>query len=412
MNRGIAGLVFAAAGACGLLWVQANHPLWGGHLVVDPVVYWQRALSFHANGGTWALLGMNEYQPGALWFFAAVMAAAGGRELEVFLPALLWINLALLVAHVALARMFVSAGAAWLMLCFAVLVGPILLCRFELPVSLLVLCAWRLWRLAFFLPAGFLLGAATATKVYPVLLVPLLVVAAWREGGTRRGLGAAVAWMAGGVAVAGALLLAGGGLADVLTALRFHFDKPFGLEGLLGSGIPLLQGLLGIPLRLAPRNGMHGFDSDLGAFPTFLLEWCWLPAVAAVIWMILRQPRELRCAEPGALFVLLGWYVLLGKLTAPQYAWWALPFLALAAGARLPRTSRIAVPVLLSASLLLAQYVYPLNYSGFVACFGGDYLRSPLYWLNLVRNIFWLAALVIATRAVLPRRAAGRAPTA
>ena len=399
----IRGLFALATGAvCWLLWFQATHALWYPHIAVDPLVYWNRAIGFHENGGTWASMGMNEYQPGALWFFAGVMGLVGGKcEFEPFLHALMTVNLALLVAHVLLARVFVSTRAAWLMLFFAVLVGPILLCRFELLVSLLVLLAWLCWRRGSYLPAGLFVGAATATKVYPVLLVPLLLVAAWRDGRTSRAATALFGWVAGGIFVSGSLGLFGCDADDIVAALRFHFDKPFGVEGLLGSGIPLLQGLLGIPLRLAPRNGIHGFESDLGVLPTFLLEWCWLAAAIAVVVMIVRMPASLRCAAPGALFVLLGWYVLLGKLTAPQYAWWALPFLALVPTDWMERGAWRGLLALLAMSLVLAQIVYPLNYSEFLQSFQGDYLNNRIYRLNLVKNVFWLAALVVATRALM-----------
>lgn len=402
MIRGIIALALATLAGCWLLWFQANHALWQPHIVVDPVVYWNRALSFHENAGTWARMGVNEYQPGALWFFAAVMVLTGGPcDFEKFLPVLMGVNLLLLVAHVVLARVFVSSRAAWLMLLFAVLVGPILLCRFELLVSLLVLAGWGLWQRGMFMPAGFFLGVATATKVYPVLLVPLLVLAAWRDGRAARAGAAAFACVGGAYVVVGALGLFGCGWEGVVAAMRFHFDKPFGVEGLLGSGIPLLQGILGIPLRMAPRNGIHGFESDLGTTATFLLEWCWLPAALAVVWAIACLPRSGRCAAPGALFVLLGWYVLLGKLTAPQYAWWALPFLALAPGAWMSRGAWCVLLCLLSAALIAAQIVYPLNYSEFLACFGGNYLLNRIFWLNLLKNLLWLGALFLATRALL-----------
>jgi hypothetical protein len=401
MIRGPVALAFATVGVCWLLWFQASHEFWYPHIAVDPVVYWSRATSFHEQGGSWAALGMNEYQPGALWFFAALMALAGGKcSFEQFFPVLLMSNALLLAAHVALARVFVSIRAAWLILLFAVLVGPILFCRFELLVSLLVLLGWLFWRRGWFLSAGVLLGAATATKVYPVLLVPLLLMAAWREGRWSLAASGLFGWAVGGFFVAGAFGLFGGEAEDIWSALQFHFDKPFGVEGMLGSGIPLLQGLLGIPLRLAPRNGIHGFESDLGALPTFLLEWCWLPVFAAVGWAVLRLPRDERCAAPGALFVLFGWYVLLGKLTAPQYAWWALPFLALAPAAWMTRGEWRWVIALLAASLVLAQIVYPLNYSEFLECFRGDYLGNRIFRLNLLKNLLWLLALLVASRAL------------
>lgn len=403
MTRGSIALALGTIAGCWLLWSQANHALWSPHIVVDPVVYWGRALSFYENGGSWAQMGMNEYQPGALWFFAAVLVLGGGAcDFGTFLPVLMRVNLAFIVAHVVLARIFVSNRAAWLMLLFAVLAGPILLCRFELVVSLLVLLAWIFWRRGLFMPAGFLLGTATATKVYPVLFVPLLLVAAWREGRVKQSCAAVLAWLGGGFFIAGALGLFGCDWDDIAAAMRFHFDKPFGVEGLLGSGIPLLQGLLGIPLRMAPRNGIHGFESDLGGAATFVLEWCWLLAFLAVVWAIIaRCPRSERCAAPGALFVLFGWYVLLGKLTAPQYAWWALPFLALAPAAWMTRGEWRTLLVMLIAALVAAQFVYPLNYSEFLECFNGSYLSNRIYWLNVLKNILWLCVLVITTRALL-----------
>lgn len=403
MVRRHGALILATIFACWLLWTQANHPLWQPHIVVDPVVYWQRALSFHESGGTWAPMGMNEYQPGALWFFAGVMAASGGAgEFDVFFGALMAANLLLLAAHVALARIFASARAAWLMLLFALLVGPILLCRFELLVSLLVLIAWVFWQRGIFAPSAVILGMATATKVYPVLLLPLLTVAAWREGKWSRAGAVAFAWLAAGVLVAGSLAIFGSGWSDIAAAIHFHFDKPFGVEGLLGSGIPVLQSVLGIPLRMAPRNGIHGFESDLGALPTFLLEWCWLGAFAAVAWLIVsRCPCTERCAAPGAIFVLFGWYVLLGKLTAPQYAWWALPFLALAPVSFLSRAEWKFLLGLLTVALVAAQLVYPLNYSELLGCFSGNYMGNRIFLLNAAKNVFWFAAMIVATCGLL-----------
>jgi len=403
MIRELAGLVLATLAVCSLLWIQANHPLWQPHIVVDPVVYWQRALSFYEGGGSWAPMGMNEYQPGALWFFAWVMAASGGAgDFDKFLRAFMATNLLLLAAHVALARIFASARAAWLMIFFALLVGPILLCRFELFVSMLVLAAWVLWQRGALISSALLLGMATATKVYPVLLVPLLAVAAWREGKWLRAGAVVFAWLAGGIFVAGMLGLFGAASDDLVAAMRFHFDKPFGLEGMLGSGIPLLQAALGIPLRMAPRNGIHGFEPDLGAPATFLLEWCWLGAFVAVAWLIIsRCPRCLRCAAPGAIFVLFGWYVLLGKLTLPQYAWWALPFLALSPACFFSRGEWRALLILLTISLVAAQVVYPLNYSAFLPCFSGNGIGDRIFLLNLAKNILWLAVMLVATRALL-----------
>lgn len=186
-------------------------------------------------------------------------------------------------------------------------------------------------------------------------------------------------------------------------ALHFHFDKPFGIEGLLGSGIPLVQALLGIPLRMAPRNGIYGFESDLGAAVTFALEWFWLPAVAAVIWIVWRREDGRTWPPAAAMFVLFGWYVVLGKLMAPQYLWWTVPFLAFVPSGWFCRGQWRAVAGLTAATLVLGQIVYPVNYSEFLACFNGDYLSNRFYWLNLGKNLLWLGAVAVATVALVRR---------
>jgi hypothetical protein len=395
-------LTVATLAVMWVLWTQVHDERWHSHIVVDPVVYWQRADSFFTHDGSWSGLKMNEYQPGALWFFAAVGSATGAPgEFGPFLERLFIANLLLLAGHVVLARFCGPAISPWLMLFFALLTGPLLLCRFELLVSLLVLGAWALWARGHLSPASFLLGLATATKVYPVLLVPFVVCSAWQRGGWRTAAREFALWIAGGFLVVGTLGMWGSPWRAVRAALQYHFDKPFGIEGLLGSGIPLAQWLLGIPLRMAPRNGIYGFESDLGALVTFLLPWSWMVAAAAVFFLVWRRKRADFWSDPGALFVLFGWYVVLGKLMAPQYTWWAVPFLALTEPHWLGPRRRVAVILLVAASLVLGQIVYPLNYSEFLAGFNGEYFRNRMFWLNLVKNLLWLAAMVVATVALV-----------
>lgn len=403
-------LALATLAVMWVLWTQVHDPRWQSHIVVDPVVYWQRATTFFANDGSWSGLETNEYQPGALWFFAAVGSATGAPgEFDPFLKGFFIVNLLLLAGHVVLARFCGPVISPWLMLFFALLTGPLLLCRFELWVSLLVLGAWALWARGHLSPTSFLLGVATATKIYPVLLVPFVTASAGSRGGWRAAWRSALWWVAGGFLVLGTVGLWGSEWKDVRAALEFHFDKPFGIEGLLGSGIPLVQWWLGIPLRMAPRNGIYGFESDLGAVATFLLQWSWVVAVAGIFFLLWRRVRAGWWSEPGVIFVLFGWYVVLGKLMAPQYTWWAVPFLALTEPAWLGPRRRVAVISLAAASLLLGQIVYPLNYSEFLAGFNGEYFRNRMFWLNLVKNLFWLAAIVIATTALFRRSGAERA---
>ena len=49
-----ASLIVATLAVMWVLWTQVHDPRWQSHIVVDPVVYWQRATSFHAHDGSWS----------------------------------------------------------------------------------------------------------------------------------------------------------------------------------------------------------------------------------------------------------------------------------------------------------------------------------------------------------------------
>jgi hypothetical protein len=409
-KAGVDASLFVLACAAGWVLFQfANHPWWHPHIIVDVVVFCGRAESFFRNGFTWELT-MNEYQPGALWFFAGVMGLGGGdKGFARFSETLMFVNLALLALHIFLARAFVSRRAAWAILVFGFLIGPILLCRFELLVSFFVIVAWILWTRGCYNPAGFFIGVAIATKLYPVLFVPLLLVACWRERGFVRALDSLlhVAW--GGLLVVGGLALFGSNLNSMLAAFRFHMDKPFGVEGLLGSTVPLLQYIYDIPLRMAPRNGIHGFEPDIfGAYSETLLGWIWVPFVIVVGALILLQKRADRCAPADGLFLFIGTYVLLGKLVAPQYAWWALPFLAFIPVKFMGTGRWIWSVALMGVTLLLSQIVYPLNYSEFLDSFKGEAVEGWIFAVNFTKNMLWLYVILLVSGSFLKRTVEAR----
>jgi len=390
-------LLFLLLG-CLALWFAAWHPWWHGHIVVDPFVYWTRSTSFFAHGLSWGHLGYNEYQPGALWFFAAVGLLSGlNVGFEHFLSTLMLVNLVIFALHVLLARLAVSRAAAVVMIILGVLVGPILLCRFELLVSLMVIGSWLLWSRGHVGGSAVLLGVATATKLYPLLLLPLLLWAAWSHGDKLLGAVKVVLyWAIGGFFVVGWLGLFGCYWVDILDSVKFHLDKPFGVDGLLGSLVPVTQYLLDIPLQMAPRNGIHGFEQGMGVLIGLALSWLWVPVVLFITLTITTSTSQQ--SSPLGVFLLLAWYVLLGKLTAPQYAWWALPFFALSFRGGILDLRLRAPLVAVCCALLISQLIYPVYYSEFLACFSGNYGGNKFFWVNTVKNLLWLAALVVATR--------------
>lgn len=389
-------LIFSTAALVLLLWTRASDPRWLGHLQIDPVVFQTRAVSFLEHS-SWAHAGTNEYQPGALWFFVATACGLDDpRNFDDFRHALLIANAILLCLHILLAAVFGEKHTPWVMMILAAATGPILLYRFELLVSLLVLTGWLFWRRGHLNTCGFFLGLAMATKIYPILLAPLLLFGAWISGKIRKGISSMFAWALGLFGMTFSLLIFGAQSQELMSAIKFHINKPFGIDGSLGSLVPILQNILDIPLRMAPRNGIHGFDSDLGGFATTAITWIWFPIALGVIGLILRKQRGVGYPNAGDLFVLLGVFAGFGKLMAPQYTWWALSLLPFAPANWLSRKQWTTMLVLLISSLLIGQVVYPLNYSEFINSFSANPLENPLFWINSVKNLLWLAAVGIA----------------
>ena len=378
-----------------LIW-QAKNPVWQMHLRADTVIYHHRITTFLPNH-SWSTLKENEYQPGALWWMLVpAYFASDNTSYNSYLTAFWAINLLLLGTHIFLAERFGSPAAPWVMLAVATAIGPILLYRFELIVSLMVLIAWLLWREKRWGLASFLLGVATATKMYPLILLPLLTAQAWRTDGIRGALRSLTGFLLGLVAPVISLLLAGSTLGAIDSALNFHRDKPIGLDGALGSLIPILQRLMGISLRMAPRNSIHGFDTDISLLKP-LIDWLWLPLYLGTLSLLLRKVPKEKYADAGALFTLMLAFLIFQKNNNPQYAWWAASLLPMISSTWLSKKTNTFLVLLVSVSLLLAQLVYPIHYQDLLdAFYGGHPTASLAFLVNLVKNLLGIAALLIS----------------
>lgn len=396
----------------GVLVVQAYHPLWRPHLQVDVVTFQLRAVYF-LDHASWAGLGHNEYQPGALWFFVLLgPLSAAAHNFDAFLTATILVNAALLVGHFYLFARYGPRHAPLVLLVLALASGPILLHRFELIVSLIVLVAWFRFRFLDTSGGAFLLGIATAIKVYPVVLLPVILVAA-----ARRRFGSAIEAglaFAGGLAIPVGLYLATGGtIAALREALSFHQSKPVGLEGVVGVSVMLVQWLLGLPLRITPGFGVHGFTSDVPLLTNSVLDLVWLVPTGLVFLAIVWLSSRRGLANPVYALVLLMVFVIFSKVLNPQYLWWFLVFLPWVAASWWSPARWVLVVAIAAASLLLTQLIYPINYSEYLAWFNQPGQSPWLFIASVVRNVLLLLLLGLTLPEIYRRaRVRRRAPAA
>ncbi len=339
-----------------------------------------------------------EYPPGALPAFIvpALLSEdqSGFRTVFEDLMALFGVVTVLLTAvtlrGLRASRRHTLAALA-LVAAFPLLLGSVVLTRFDLYPAALVAGALaalvhRRDRLGFVL-----LGAAMAVKLFPGVLVPVALGYVWRRRGRREAL-LCLALCAGVVALAYLpfVVLAPGGIAY---SLGHQLSRPLQIES-LGSAFYLgAHHLFGLHAEMRSGHGSQNLYATGTAVTATLLS---LVQIAALAWIWLRRPvtnEELVRWSAAALVA----FVALGKVLSPQFLIWLVPVVPLVAGIRGLRAS-----ALLAFALVVTQLWFPARYWGLAR--GLDPIPSALV---LLRDLVLVAVLVVLVR---DRREPARSP--
>jgi hypothetical protein len=241
---------------------------------------------------------------------------------------------------------------------------------------------------------GLCLGVAIASKLYPVVLLPILAAYLLVPGRRRE----AVAFVT--VAVAASILPLLPALAvdpnAALSFVRYQVERPLEMETLPG-GVLRLAGLLGVIPR--PER-LNAFSSENVVSPEATAVLAILPIVAIALltfvtaWAVLRFRDEYNArgrVNTGTLvsfcvLVLLA-FLATAKVFSPQYIVWLLPFAALLS---------LRQGLIFFAMFALTFVVYPASWSAFIA-----YDPLPLIALN-VRNLLLVGLLVALVNELAP----------
>jgi Glycosyltransferase family 87 len=310
-----------------------------------------------------------EYPPGALPVFVAPALVGDYPTSFAWLMAI--VGLALVVA-VALA----SPRAAFFTALAPVLVGSLILSRFDLWPALLVAGALAALLHGRHRLGWALLGGAVAAKLWPLVLVPLALTWSVRRGTGRSALvGAAVA----AACFVPFAIVAPHGL---WASLRGQASRPLQVES-LGAAVLTTFAQPHVISSHGSQNlvghGAAGAAPSAAGVASLLAVWIAFARGAATEARFLRS-----CAAAVAAFVAFD------KVLSPQYLIWLIPLVPLVRGAR-----GVAAAALLTAACVLTQVWFPLRYWDYVYGF-------HLAWVVLLRDAVLVALFAVLA---LPARA-------
>jgi hypothetical protein len=381
-------LCVLAAGWALTLWVAP----WSDERVNDLFVYRSYAEPVLAGALPYRDV-FSEYPP--LASAAVALPGLAGTDAESFRLAFAGWTLALAAAVVLLCgalagrtggnrRRALSAAALMPLLC-----GALVRTHFDLaPVALtltalLLLCRER--------PRAGLavLGLGVMTKGFPLVVAPVALAWLAGRGRTRE------AWQAAAALLTVVAVLGGAALAaspdGALDAVRYHLDRPVQVESTPALGVIALDGVgLGEALAVKSHRSdglVHPADGFvIGALAALMAG---LLALLALLASKRPAPRDLVLASLAAVTA----FAVLGKVLSPQFVIWVLPMGALAVAWRMH-----ALAAAVAAAAILTQIEFPARYFELVA-------REPFpLAVVALRNAALAAALVLAVRALQPRR--------
>ena len=397
-----ARVLLALAVGLGLLtasWAALHLPPFDSDQIIDTPVYQDYGERMAAGEVPYRDFEL-EYPPGALPVFWLPTIGPAEHYRSIF-EILMWTCAAALLALVvrAVADRGASPGrvlaAAVLVGLFPLLLGSVVLTRYDLWPAALTAAALAALLSGRERLALAVLGLAVAAKIYPLVLLPPALVYIWRRYGSREAVAAAGAFVAVlALVVAPFALIAPEGLAD---SLGRQLGRPLQIES-LGSSVLLAAHQLGVyDPTVVSTHGSQNLSGDLpDALATVQTVIQGLALVG--VWLLfLRGPATAaRLTAACAASVVV--FVTFGKVLSPQFLIWLVPLVPLVLA--WPATT---VWILAAAAYVTTHLWFPTRYWDMVDL-------QPVGWLVLVRNLLLVALAVALVAALATRRPEPAAP--
>jgi len=375
------------------LFFQASNDLWKGHLQTDAVGHFGR-IGYFLQNGTFKGMGYNEYQPGVLLFFLLTALVSPKPSLFSVNLTTLWIvNFLLILGHIYLYKKITKKNIGSLAFLIIILLsGPILLFRFELIVSFLMILAYWFWKKKKYFWSFFSLGIGTSIKIFPILILPYFCLLLYKKKEYKNIIAGLFSFI---LSIAIIFLIVnnlGISFADMVDSLSNHGMKPVGIESVSGTILTLVPKIAGGDYaRGYGQRGVEGLDKKYLYLPMSFYNWLWIVPLGMFYLFLFFKDRDKKIdARTPFLIILL--FLVLAKNFNPQYMFWFIPFFPIFSCKKNNQSDYFFQLGLLGGIVLLTQYVYPLAYSELTAGFYATGRAAETFYILFLRN--FLAAVL------------------
>jgi hypothetical protein len=256
-------------------------------------------------------------------------------------------------------------GLAIYTLCLAA-VGTIVAQRYDLLPAVLTLLSLYAYAQGRHKLAGLSLALAVVAKLYPIVIVPILMVAYWRRRAFREMAWAGAAFVATMAAVIVPVVLSSG--TGLLESLLYQGERGLQVESLYAVPYELaaFANLFLVRTRFDHQSvHINAIGSDVIASLSFVIL---VGALLLVYWSYFRQSKDSAEGEDSEeltfrfAFLAILAFMLTSKVFSPQFMIWLLPLIPLLQKGRSYFTW--AVYIVAGA---LTMYVFPHSYPEFLS---------------------------------------------
>ncbi|PIS09299.1 hypothetical protein COT75_02220 [Candidatus Beckwithbacteria bacterium CG10_big_fil_rev_8_21_14_0_10_34_10] len=383
-----------------LVWyLQSKIPLWRGHLEIDVWDYYN-TISLFLKNQSFASLKGNEILPGGLLFFLfPLLLSINNFTYLNFLNSFVVLNLILLLLHFLVYEKNLSYFKLFPFLLILLVSGPILLFRFELFVSLIVILSILFWQKKRFFLSVLLLGIATTIKLYPIFFLPYFLYLGFINFKKEKQLTSTffllVYFFLGALLPLFIFTVFGGRIEQFIYSLSFHSEKPLSIESIFGSIFIIFNlALKGMPPPLLGTHGLWGLNWS-SVKPQWLNLVSLFP-LGFLYFYIFFKTKIKRQLSGSILFLIILFSLVFSKNLHPQYFFWfifLMPFIKTKKGREI-EFFKISFLVLIT--ILLTQCLYPLLYTQLIEGFFKDGRGIEIFYLLLLRNISFLTLVIFS----------------